>query len=228
MHVSLTLRSRNRKTGPIPVSTTSRDTCPSTCPLMGAGCYADGGPLAIVWRQVDAGAVGTDWNAFCAAIAALPKGQVWRHNQAGDLPGKDTAIDAAALAQLATANAGRRGFTFTHKPVVGNPANAAAVRDANAAGFTVNLSANNLSHADELAALDIAPVVVVLPAEIDGAKAHTVRTPAGRTVSVCPATYRDDVTCQTCTLCQRQDRACIVRFPAHGASRRKATSIASL
>jgi hypothetical protein len=226
MFARLVMRSRNRKTGPIPVSTTSADTCPQSCPFLHNGCYADSGPLAINWRDVDNGRAGTDWQGFCAAVAALPIGTFWRHNQAGDLPGAGDAIDAAQLAQLAASNTGKRGFTFTHKPMT-DPANAAAVRDANAAGFAVNLSANTLAHADELAALAIAPVAVVLPHDVDGKATRTLQTPAGRTVSVCPATYREDVTCQTCQLCQRQDRKSIVGFPAHGGTARKASTIAS-
>lgn len=224
----LTVRSRNTKTGPIPVSTSHKSSCPSTCPFIGAGCYAEAGPLALFWSKVNNGSTGTDWNTFCDSVAALPEGQLWRHNQAGDLPGMNTSIDAEKLALLVRANGGKRGFTFTHKPV--SPAyggNADAIRDANTAGFTINLSADNLHHADELAALGIAPVVVVLPHDVDGAATHTLKTPEGRTVSVCPATYREDTTCQTCELCQHQDRACIVGFPAHGSSRRKASRIAS-
>jgi hypothetical protein len=45
------------------------------------------------------------------------------------------------------------------------------------------------------------------------------RTPAGRRVVVCPATQRDDVSCDTCQLCARQ-RDAIVGFPAHGTRKR--------
>src|SRR5262249_37642211 len=61
-----------------------------------------------------------------------------------------------------------------------------AIAAANRAGFTINLSANNPAHADQLAELDIAPVVTVLPASVDGAVTKTVKTPAGRTITVCP------------------------------------------
>jgi hypothetical protein len=44
----------------------------------------------------------------------------------------------------------------------------------------------------------------------------------GRQVATCPAAYRDDVTCASCGLCQRQDRKLIVGFPAHGYSKGKA------
>jgi hypothetical protein len=238
--VHLTIKSGNAKVGPIPVSTTSANTCPSACPLKGAGCYANAGPLASLWRSLSAATPGTtyklarggnatahDWRSFTAAIAALPEGALWRHNQAGDLPGEGDAIDHDALASLVEANAGRRGFTYTHKPLTGEHGefNRAAVAHANRHGFTVNLSADNLREADELSEAKAGPVVVVLPASVQG-KAD-VATPQGRKVVVCPATYREDVSCKTCGLCQKRDRKVIVGFPAHGGSYRKADAIAS-
>ena len=224
MNVHLTLKSANKKTGPIPVSTTSRDTCPAACPFRGAGCYAESGPLAIHWREVTAGNRGMPWRDFLRAIAALPDGQLWRHNQAGDLPGVGNRIDAVALSQLAAANRHKRGFTYTHKPMT--PANRERVAQANQAGFTVNVSANSPTHADELCDAGVWPVVTVLPADVDGAVTPVVYTPAGKTISVCPATYRDDVSCATCQLCARADRKSIVGFPAHGSGARKASATA--
>ena len=157
---------------------------------------------------------------FVGKIAKLPKGQLWRHNQAGDLLGVNDSIDAGALADLVKANAGRKGFTYTHKPVLDNQANADAVRAANAGGFTVNLSAINLKEADQLADLGIAPVVTILPMDIEG----KITTPGGRKVIVCPAQTRDNVTCATCQLCQKQKRA-IVGFLAHGTSKKKAEKV---
>jgi hypothetical protein len=107
-----------------------------------------------------------------------------------------------------------------------SPANKHAVREANRAGFTINLSADNLSEADQLANLEAGPVVVVLPESVQG-NVKDIKTPKGRSVVVCPATYRDDVSCASCQLCQRQERSVIVGFPAHGASKRKASLIAS-
>ena len=93
-------------------------------------------------------------------------------------------------------------------------------------GFTVNLSGNNLAHADELADLNIAPVACVLPADHKG---NTV-TPKGRKVVQCPATREgskfEKVSCATCKLCSLQ-RDFIIGFPAHGGSKRKASAIAS-
>jgi len=220
MKTHLTLSSGNAKTGPIPVSTSSADTCPESCPFRSQGCYAKSGPLALHWLKITAGNRGLDWDDFCSAIGALPRGSLWRHNQAGDLPGVGEQIDTVALSQLVGANKGKRGWTYTHKH--STETNREAIRSANANGFTINLSANTLTHADELAETNCGPVVVVLPSE----QINNTTTPGGRKVVICPATVRDDVTCASCGLCQRQ-RSAIVGFPAHGTSKRKASAIAS-
>jgi hypothetical protein len=211
MQVHLTLKSANVKTGPIPVSTTERDSCPADC-KMKAECYAASGPLALHWAAVSAGTRGTFWGQFCETIEALPAGQLWRHNQAGDLPQVDGTIDAVKLGQLVAANKDKRGFTYSHHR---DAASIAWIRHANNWGFTVNLSANDLNDADYLADQNAGPVVVVLTSDTTA----NLKTPAGRPVVICPATQRDDVSCATCQLCQRQ-RAAIVGFPAHGSRHR--------
>jgi hypothetical protein len=161
------------------------------------------------------------WGEFCDNVRALPEGQLFRHNVAGDLPGfigDNESIDPVLLGELVHANIGRRGFTYTHK--TNDSKNHYWIKAANQWGFTINLSANNLEHADELAELDIAPVVTVLP--IDAPR--TTTTPNGRTVVTCPATYLDDVNCATCQLCQRQ-RTTIIGFPVHGSSKAKAQRV---
>jgi hypothetical protein len=215
----ITIESKNQKTGPIPVTTTGADTCPDACPLKKNGCYADAGPLGLHWRAVSDGRRGISWDELCETIAALPDNQLWRHNQAGDLPGHGDAIDPAELGELVRANIGRRGFTYTHKPAT--PENLKWIAAANEWGFTVNLSANDLAHADALADTGAGPVVTLLPADI---RENTV-TPAGRRVVICPAETRDDVTCASCQLCSRANRKTIVGFPAHGPSQKRAQAV---
>lgn len=225
MLTHLTLKSANAKTGPIPVSTSSAKTCPPSCPFSRSaetgsyrGCYGASGPLSVNWRKVTTGARGGTWRTFCAQVAQLPAGQLWRHNQVGDLPGTGELINARELQQLTRANSGRRGFTYTHKHTTAR--NLDLIAAANRGGFTVNLSANTLQHADVLADSCAGPIVVTLSAD---QFANTV-TPAGRRVVICPAVARqgkpvpkaDRVTCATCQLCARVDRTAIIGFPAHG------------
>lgn len=227
--VLFTRVSANAKTGPIPVSMSAKTTCPDSCPLKHGGCYAGGGPINLHWLRLTAGKVGLKWEAFLQQVRTLPRSQIWRHNQAGDLPGENNAIEAKALASLVQANTGRHGFTYTHKPTLKGQApakviaaNKKAIASANKGGFTVNLSADTLSEADELASLGIAPVVTLLSSH----QTENTVTPAGRKVIVCPATQREFVTCQTCQLCQKAGRSVIVGFPAHGVQTKKADAIA--
>jgi len=214
-------RSGNKKLGGIPASITARGSCPTTCSLYERGCYAEYHVLAVHWRRV--GAKGDDWADFCEDVRQLPEDALWRHNMAGDLPGDSETIDVQALEELVRANDGKRGFTFTHKPTLSGASvgvlvqNAAAIARANREGFTVNLSANSLEEADELADVNergawIGPIVVVLPSD---APARGNRTPAGRRIAVCPAETHE-LTCAECRLCAHPTRQSIVGFRAHG------------
>jgi len=222
--VHTTIKSNNRKVGKIPVTTTSADTCPDVCPFNNAnegGCYANGGPLAMHWAKVTKRERGDDWSTFIAKVKSFKVGELWRHNQAGDLAGDGKLLDADANAELADANTGKRGWTYTHYPVLTSKHNAQVVKHMNDKSFVVNLSGNNLNHADALYDLGIAPVTTVLPAD----QMTNTTTPKGRKVVVCPAVVKDDVACVDCQLCARM-RDAIVGFPAHGASKRKADQVA--
>lgn len=214
---NLTLRSANRKTGPIPTSITDSTTCPPVCSLRGNGCYAENWPLNVHWHHVDNGQLGVPWEMFCTMVATLPQGQLWRHNVAGDLPGEGNRINRAELRALANSNIGRRGFTYTHKPMT--PANLAAVREAVGKGLVINLSADSPGAADALMHLGL-PVVCVL--DSGDVYRSTLHTPYGNhRIVVCPASRPDSyVTCATCGLCARADRTSIIGFPAHGARRK--------
>lgn len=223
MHFAFARKSRNAKTGDIPVTTSDSKTCPDACPLKASGaCYAKHGPLGMYWKKINAGQYASTWSHLVEQVAKLPANQLWRHNQAGDLPGEGDSIDPVALMDLVQANSGKRGFTYTHKPVENNEANAGYVKGANDLGFTVNLSADDLNEADRLKALNIGPVVVVLPRNAPDVS----YTPNGHKVVTCPAQTRDDVSCKTCGLCARSNREAIVGFLAHGVSAKKAEAIA--
>lgn len=221
MQVSLTKVSSNVKTGKIPVSTTTFESCPNRCSLKNNGCYAGSGPLAMHWKKVTEGTRGTDWETFCGEISNLPDGQLWRHNQAGDLCGDAETIDFEKLAMLVDANKGKRGFTYTHYDVLNNLQNKYAVKLANSMGFPINLSAESLEEADALVASGAGPVVTIMP--MDASKVTV--TPAGNKVILCPATYRDDVSCESCELCHKQGKRAIVGFPVHGTSKKKAEKV---
>ncbi len=214
----LTLKSGNRKTGPIAVSTTSADSCPISCPLKSAGCYADTGPLALHWRKVG-GERGVNLKSFTASLESLPSKAPFRHNQAGDLPQIDGALDGLACSQIGWAASHLRGFTYTHHvPTAHN----LPILQALNSNLAVNLSADNLTEADELAGLGL-PVVSVVPRDTP----KRFVTPAGRRGIVCPAQEKGtNTTCATCMVCEKRDRNYIVGFRAHGAQAKQAERVA--
>jgi len=215
--ISYTEKSSNGKTGPIPVSGSAASTCPDVCPFKSHGCYAKYGPISWHWARLNKGTQGITWLDFLSRIVNLPAGQLWRHNQFGDLAGKNNEIDPVSLANLVKANKGKKGFGYTHYPVLNEQdkcaaANRKAIRSANRNGFTINLSANNLNHADQLANLDIGPVCSIVAQD----SPESFQTNAGNRVIVCPAQTRDDITCAKCKLCAQSNRKVIIGFKAHG------------
>lgn len=204
--------SSNRKTGPIPVTYSERETCPPSCAHYRTSCYAEDFYTRLSWDKV--GQRGGDIDALALNISRLPDGQLWRMNVAGDLAGEGENVDAYALGRIVAANIGRNGFTYTHKK------SAEAIKWSKHAtdwGFTVNLSADDVGEADTLAETGL-PVVCIVP--IDTPK-HS-KTPAGRAVLVCPAQTLDHMTCALCGLCQRADRKQIIGFRAHGSKAKQA------
>ncbi len=211
------LKSANSKTGPIPVTYSQRETCPQSCPHYRADCYAEDYYTRMSWDKV--AERGGDLGQLCASIEALPAGQLWRFNVAGDLPGAGEEVDAAALGEIVRANTGRRGFTYTHKKT---PEALYWAQCANDWGFTVNLSADDAGEADALANVSRSPLTCIVPMDTP----EKTETPEGRTIIVCPAQTRDDITCATCGLCARADRRVIIGFRAHGSRARVTDALA--
>jgi hypothetical protein len=220
--------SGNRKTGPMPVSTSNSATCPDACPIKLKGCYAKYGPTGMAWRNVDSGKAkdAVEWPRFIRKVKALSNNTLWRHNQAGDLNGLDNEIDGLTFGQLVAANKGKRGFTYTHYPVIGDgwkeQGNRNLIANANANGFTINLSGNDMAHADKLKALNIAPVVALMPRDAE----KVSYTPEGNKVVICPAENTDKINCLKCGLCQDAKRDYIIGFRAHGTAAKTVEIIA--
>lgn len=151
---------------------------------------------------------------FLTKVKRIKRNQLWRHNVAGDLLNTAGQIDAGFLSDLVAANKGKRGFAYTHHlPELGDNIN--LIKKANEGGFTVNLSANNPAQAVEYHKLGV-PVVSVVPTNQTGNFKKD-----GVQFIACPATYRENMTCADCQLCQKADRKCVVTFPAHGSAKRK-------
>lgn len=226
--------SRNRKTGPIPVSSSPMSTCSPTCPFnLGEDgrvlsengetpkCYGGFGNSRIHWTNLTNGKKSANivgWNEFTDKVRRLPHNQLWRHDEVGDLPHKKGMIDGDRLSELVRANRKKRGFTYTHHEL--NAYNALLINTANNNGFTVNVSCNSV-HEMKLPLMYGFPVVTILPID-----APNVQTVDGVKVVACPAEKSDNVTCASCGLCQDAKRDYVIGFRAHGTNKKKTDIIA--
>lgn len=221
MRVHLTLKSSNSKTGPIPVSTTEKASCPDRCSLKGNGCYANDYHLNMHWDKVSQGLRGTDWQGFVTQVSKFKPGQLWRHNQAGDLPSNNgKIIDYSKLESLVQANKGKRGFTYTHYSYKGF--NGSLIKLSNEQGFTINTSTESLEDALESFKAGFPTTVVLNDTKYKGLKTFEH---LGEKIAICPAQVTEGVTCATCALCQKASRKVIIGFLAHGASKKKVIQI---
>lgn len=213
--------SRNLKTGPIPTTMTERASCPTTCSFRNNGCYAENFPLSLHWDRVES--KGISFQTLLDKIRALPNGQLWRHNVAGDLPHINGNLDGDYLSTLAANAAHTKPIIYTHHDTQ-NPHNAANIRIVqDTYNLTINASCESLAQAEQ--ALDAGiNAVTVTPSN---APTQTYKTAQGSTVVTCPATQRDDVTCATCGLCaqDRRQARVIVAFPAHGTRQKRVNII---
>jgi len=219
----LTLISKNKKTGPMAVSTSPKKTCPDNCPLKSDGCFADSGPIQLHWQQLSLGNRGVLFDDFLLQVGALRKGVEYRHNQAGDMPkkpGTTSTIDAPKLKQLTNVINKRKlkAFGYTHYPVIDNKENSDAIKYANDNGFAVNLSANNVSDVDTLLELNIAPVAVIMRANAK----KVSYTEKGNKIVICPAQTNEKTACIDCMLCAKPDRKFSIGFYPHGTTAKKA------
>jgi hypothetical protein len=219
---ALTLKSSNKKTGEIVVSTTSRSSCPTTCPLIGEnGCYNEAGfHTRLHWDYITAGKRGLPELQFIEAVSKLKAGSLFRHNIGGDLWHQGGEIRSDLLQKLAAATRHlKAAWTYTHH--LRSKPNLRAIKMATNMGFTINLSTEVKSEAASFAKKGY-PVVCVVPEdapakfEVDGVVFRQ-----------CPATFNGSPTqCKTCgggtPLCARGDRQFVVTFPVHGGHAKEA------
>ncbi len=217
-------KSSNKKTGPIAVVTSPNSTCPNVCPFKGNGCYANYGKLKLHWDKVSNGERGIGFKELLVELKKLNNVRV-RLWQAGDMPGENNKINFNEVKKLVASLKNVSAFGYTHKPY-NNKNNYNAIKYCNDNHVAINLSANNLEHADELYDLNIAPVAVTIPSNFD----KNIVTPKGRRVVVCPAAITDKIQCSNCggdkgPLCYRIKRNYIIGFPAHGIKMKKVNEL---
>lgn len=206
-----TEKSANKKTGVVSTTYAPISSCPTTCPFLNAGCYAQHGPSALHLGRINQASEGMTQieiaQAEAAAIRALSGKQPLRLHVVGDCSSNEAArIVSEACEEYAAAH-GRPVWTYTH---------AWRTVDAQSWG-KVSVLASCETAADVIEAFDrgYAPSVTGEDLEIDSFSFKTV---------VCPAQTKDGVKCTNCRLCWsseslRAGRKVIVFLP-HGAKQK--------
>ena len=227
-------KSTNKKTGKMFVAKTDSSTCWKGCGLFEA-CYGKFGPISWQWDNLNfenRKHARRSWKVFLKALTTMVgKGQKWRDQEVGDLPTQKTRkvrISKTRIKELSKASSHTRGWTYTHHKVLPRAwettesesvvHNRECIDYLNSnPGYTVNLSADYPSQADQKLALGIGPVCVTVPS-VDS---KTTKTPGGATMRQCPYEY-SDTQCVDCNWCSDRDRNFVVLFTAHGQGKKRA------
>ena len=226
----LSTKSSNKKLGGLPASTTSADSCPTTCGLYHA-CYAKKGPQSWHWSKVNKGTRGTDWPSFLSQIEKLKPGSLFRHNVSGDLPTINGGLlDVVKLDQLqcATTNANVGLYTYTHwhTDKTFGKTNVDSIKRFSQPGFVINVSTESVD--DALFYREIGCDVVLTNTTVFEFAVESIQKKQGllkicsvenldESVNVipCPEQYTDSATCKTCKLCSRYNRDYVIAFKEH-------------
>tara|TARA_R100001460_G_scaffold104211_1_gene149782 strand:+ start:1220 stop:1909 length:690 start_codon:yes stop_codon:yes gene_type:complete len=210
--------SSNKKTGPIAVTTTSKNSCPASCGMRDF-CYAASGPLAMHWAAVSDGRRSKGWREHLDDLATLPFCSPLRLNQAGDLVASAKGrLSKAFIDGLLSVVKSRRlqAWSYTHHDhTIGD--NGKLLRRANREGLRVNVSTETEASADQAIKAGLPAVLAVSSEETR----TTWRTPDRNLVKVCPAQLQD-TDCNRCMLCHKRGSKVIIAFLAHGSRKNRA------
>jgi hypothetical protein len=212
MMTTWTTGTRNRKTGAVDLAVSrAQDTCPTTCPFRGSGCYGETGPAGGLFRLIEKArnvATGTDYGDLLRAFANVPDCGMVRLNVVGDYLIGDEPDHDYIRATNTLSGRGIRVLSYTHAWRIMDPSWFADDTRPQASCETV---------ADVAEALAAGwSAVIVQPDDTLGAERGYV---------VCPA-VTDELTCRDCGLCAKQRKSTVI-FPVHGARKRAAAEAIS-
>jgi len=199
----VTQLSNNRKTGPCSATYVAQQSCPASCPLRNAGCYAEKGRVGIHTRRLNAGG-GTALEIARAEAEGIRKlkafGQALRLHVVGDCKSEKTAEIVSEACRDFVKRGGGSPWSYTH----------AWRRVARKAWEGVSILASIHRIKDGLKALarGYAPAIVV--EEFPQGKAWKEE---GVTWIPCPAQLKEynpntgeGIQCVDCRLCWNADR----------------------
>jgi hypothetical protein len=204
-------KSANSKIGPVSATSVAQQSCPTTCPFMGSGCYAESGMQAFTTRRLNKSSASPLDLAYeeADAIRAIRRDTPLRLHVVGD----STSDAAARIVSGAADERDGKAWTYTHawrtvaRESWGNVSVLASceteedIRDARARGY--------------------ATAIVV--DQHDATKRYERD---GESILPCPQQTRDNVTCDSCRLCwddsRLRDAGLTIGFAVHGSGAKKA------
>lgn len=209
----------NRKTGPVAITYAAQGSCPVTCPLKGAGCYAESGPCGIITKQLNEAGTGLTPDEINEAEAAgidtlTTRGDIRLHGVGDCRTNHGAATVATAVGRyLDRAHVDARAWTYTHAWW--------AVDKRSWGPISVLASCHSFDDAEIAMAKGYAASVIV--ERFLTQSWWTVDTPAGRIkVIACPYQTKG-VQCIKCRLCMDDEKLrksrTVIAFEAHGSQR---------
>lgn len=202
--------SSNAKIGPASATYVSQSSCPTSCPLRGAGCYAESGPMAIHTRRLNkANPTASPVEVARAEAAAIEEkisGRLdLRLHVVGDCA-TDEAAEIVSKAALAAMKPGRKVWAYTHA--------AADVKRESWGAVSVLASGETPEQIKAAQAKGYATAMIVSKFKQDGLYEED-----GLKILPCPNQTRD-VTCVECRLCmddtRLHEKGITIGFTPHG------------
>lgn len=213
--------SANKKTGQMTVTYRPMDTCPPDCVFLPSGpiggCYGTGRNFAMAGREA---ATLTVDKAVELIETRRPKkaketARYLRDRVIGDVITGQGTLDrdyVQAIAEVAK-RLSLIAYGYTH---AWTRFTSRDVRFIQRTGYVMNASCETVEDVEAAVGLGLLPTIVNddLP---EGAMI------AGYRVVTCPAQTHEDVTCASCGLCAKTQRAALVRFRIHGTAKQRAS-----
>jgi hypothetical protein len=198
-------KSGNKKIGPSSATYVAQSSCPTTCPLLGAGCYAESGRMALHTRRLAESSASVDELAReeADAIDTLSGRLPLRIHVVGDSTTSSAARRVAASVRRYVKRHGSSAWGYTH-----------AWRDVPASAWRgVSMLASCESRADVDAAHARGYRAAIVVDEHRSDKRHDRD---GVDVIPCPEQTRG-ARCIDCRLCWDPPAGAVIAFAAHGA-----------
>lgn len=207
--------SHNKKTGAMPVTSTSSNSCPVSCGLYN-DCYGKSSYTRIQWDKLDK--KGIDFNQLCNLISSLRKNSPIRFNVVGDLSNNNGVVDSVKLIKLANIvkNRALDMILYTHLELF--YLNVKAFQLAFSKGLNINISCETIEKAKKALNYGLNAVIVLPIGSI-----NKVLKVDNLVIVRCPNEYNAKIQCVNCMLCSknRVEKRVVVAFTAHSTTKKR-------